>query len=174
MKLVITLVGTDRLGIVESVSKTVTEFGGSWGDSRVMRVEGQFGGVFSAELHAEQASAFERALRSLFEPEFTLGVRRSTDVSDKSSSTDILKIRVLGADRVGLLHDFAALCTERDINILELDTHRRRAPMSGFMMFEISAIAEATGELNVSEFADCLEAMGEDLVVDVALSNRGP
>ena len=166
MKFVITLLGSDRLGIVESFSKTVADHDGAWCESRIMQVEGQFGGVFLAEVPHENADAFESSLESSFQPDFHLAVVRSEADTTPAPARHPFEVIVLCGDRPRLLHKFAQLCTARQINILELETNLRPAAMTGLMTFEISAVGDSPEELNRDEFADALEALGEDVVVD--------
>ena len=166
MKFVITLLGSDRLGIVESFSKTVADHEGAWCESRVMQVEGQFGGVFLAEVPHENADAFESSLESSFQPDFHLAVVRSGADTKPAPARHPFEVTVLCGDRPRLLHKFAQLCTARQINILELETNLRPAAMTGLMTFEISAIGDSSEELDRDEFAAALESLGEDVVVD--------
>jgi len=166
MNFVITLLGRDRLGIVESFSKMVTEHGGAWCESRVLQVEGQFGGVFLADVKPENADLFESALRKTFEAEFTLGIVRSAAGAQPQAVHNTFRVRVICSDRRGLLHQFAQLCTAREINIVELQTNLGPAPMTGLMMFEINAVGDTPVALGRAEFRDALEALGNDVVVD--------
>jgi len=166
MKFVITLLGSDRLGIVESFSKTVADHDGAWCESRIMQVEGQFGGVFLAEVPHENADAFETSLESSFQPEFHLAVVRSNTDKEPASARHSFEIKVLCSDRPGLVHEFAQLCTARKINILELQTNLRPAAMTGVLMFEISATGDSPEPLDQGEFTTAFEALGDDVVVD--------
>lgn len=166
MKFVITLLGRDRLGIVESFSKTVADHGGAWCESRIMQVHEQFAGVFLADVPQGQADTFESSLRSSFQPEFTLGVVRSDAEKDAVADRHSFEITVLCSDRPGLVHKFAQHCTARKINILELQTNLRAAAMTGLKMFEITAVGDSPAPVDHEEFSAALEALGEDVVVD--------
>lgn len=171
MKFVITLLGSDRLGIVESFSKTVADHEGAWCESRIMQVEGQFAGVFLAEVPSDNSDAFEGSLEVSSQPEFHLAVVRS--VSDEANPPDrhSFEITVLCSDRPGLVHEFAQLCTARKINILELQTNLRPAAMTGLLMFEISATGDSPQPLDQEEFTHAFEALGDDVVVDFTNSD---
>lgn len=168
MKFVITLLGSDRLGIVESFSKAVADHDGAWCESRIMQVEGQFAGVFLAEVPVESSDAFESSLESSFQPEFHLAVVRSSADEESAPARHSFEITVLCSDRPGLVHEFAQLCTARKINILELQTNLRPAAMTGLLMFEIEATGDSPEPLDQAEFAHAFEALGDDVVVDFA------
>lgn len=166
MNFVVTLLGRDRIGIVESFSSSVTEHGGTWCESRILQVDNQFGGVFHADLPSENADQFESDLRAAFESDFTLGIVRTSETSSPASSQNQLHVRVLCSDRKGLLHDFARLCTAQEINILELQTNLQTAPMSGLKMFEITATGESSAAIDLTGFREAIEELGNDVVVD--------
>lgn len=172
MKFVITLLGSDRLGIVESFSKTVADHDGAWCESRIMQVEGQFAGVFLAEVPADNSDAFEASLEGSFQPEFHLAVVRSTENKDATPARHSFEVKLLCSDRPGLVHEFAQLCTARKINILELQTNLRPAAMTGLLMFEIEATGDSPDPLDQIEFATAFEALGDDVIVDFATSEQ--
>ena len=165
MNFVVTLLGRDRLGIVESFSSAVANHGGTWCESRVLQVDDQFGGVFHAIIPAGSADQFESDLRDAFAHDFTLGVVRSGSTPASAAARSRFRVRVLCGDRQGLLHDFAQLCTAREINILELQTNLRQAPMSGLKMFEISALCEAATDVDVPAFSEAVESIDDDVVL---------
>ena len=49
-KLVMTIIGRDRPGLVESVAALVVEHGGNWLESRMSRLGGQFAGILRVEV----------------------------------------------------------------------------------------------------------------------------
>ena len=54
LPLVITLVGPDRTGLVESVAQAVASHGGNWLESRMCRLGGEFAGILRIEIPAER------------------------------------------------------------------------------------------------------------------------
>ena len=169
---VVTLLGQDHIGIVEAFSHAVADHSGTWCESRVLQVDTQFGGVFRAQLPSDQADAFEAALRTEFEGEFQLGVARSQAVDAPQQDGNSFSVRVICSDRQGLVEDFAHMCTERSINIVELQTELQTAAMSGLVLFCINAVAECSSPLDRSEFASAIETLGHDVVVDFVDADR--
>ena len=52
--LVMTIIGPDRTGLVESVARVVAEHGGNWLESRMCRLGGEFAGILRIELPVEK------------------------------------------------------------------------------------------------------------------------
>ena len=63
--LVLTVLGADRPGIVESLARIVAEHGANWVDSRMAHLAGHFAGILRVEAEADRAEALAAALRQL-------------------------------------------------------------------------------------------------------------
>src|SRR2546421_8836268 len=63
--LVLTLIGPDRPGLVESVAARVAAHGGNWLESRMAHLAGQFAGILRVEVPAERLSELRAALLEL-------------------------------------------------------------------------------------------------------------
>ena len=63
--LVMTIIGPDRTGLVESVARVVAEHGGNWLESRMCRLGGEFAGLLRIEIPAEKKSPLLAALQEL-------------------------------------------------------------------------------------------------------------
>ena len=63
--LVMTVIGQDRPGLVESVAGLVAEHGGNWLESRMSRLGGQFAGILRVEVPAEREAPLVAALKAL-------------------------------------------------------------------------------------------------------------
>src|SRR3954462_12634812 len=63
--LVLTVLGQDRPGLVESIARVVAEHGGNWIESRMAHVAGHFAGILRVEIGANQSEALTAALRGL-------------------------------------------------------------------------------------------------------------
>ncbi len=63
--LVLTLIGPDRPGLVESLAKRVADHGGNWLESRMAHLAGQFAGILRVEVPPDKIDALQRALGEL-------------------------------------------------------------------------------------------------------------
>ena len=54
--LVLTVIGPDRPGLVESLSRLVGEHGGNWTQSRMAHLAGQFAGILQIALPCPKRS----------------------------------------------------------------------------------------------------------------------
>src|SRR2546430_5535786 len=65
LSLVMTVIGRDKPGLVESVAGIVAEHGGNWLESRMSRLGGHFAGILRVEVPAEKESPLVAALKQL-------------------------------------------------------------------------------------------------------------
>ena len=63
--LVMTIIGPDRTGLVESVARAVADHGGNWLESRMCRLGGEFAGILRVEIPADKKSALLAALQKI-------------------------------------------------------------------------------------------------------------
>ena len=75
--LVLTLIGPDHPGIVDSISEVVEAHGGNWTDSRMAQFAGKFAGILCVEVDDARVEELEDALRSLESSGLTMIVERA-------------------------------------------------------------------------------------------------
>jgi len=63
--LVVTVIGKDRPGLVESVSAAVEAHGGSWVESRMSHLAGHFAGILRVSVPPANVDALIEALEAL-------------------------------------------------------------------------------------------------------------
>ena len=73
--LVMTVIGDDRPGLVDSVASIVAEHGGNWLASRMSRLGGQFAGIVQVDVPAANAQSLTDALKSLHARGLTIVVQ---------------------------------------------------------------------------------------------------
>ena len=63
--LVMTVIGQDRPGLVDSIAALVAAHGGNWLESRMSRLGGQFAGILRVEVPSENEPALVAELKKL-------------------------------------------------------------------------------------------------------------
>lgn len=166
--LVLTLIGTDRPGIVDSVSEVVEQHGGNWLESRMAHLAGKFAGVLCVEVADENAAALEQALADLDVSGLKVIVERG-DVSEAPSQR-VMEIDLLGLDRPGLVHEISTLLARRGVNVEELATDRPAAAHSGDQMFHARIRVVAPADAEIGTVRQALERLAGDLMVEIRLA----
>jgi glycine cleavage system regulatory protein len=168
--LVLTLIGTDRPGIVERISDQVLAAGANWEESRMARLAGRFAGVLRVSVAADRANRLEDDLRGLASGDLTVVIERGSEVN--ASSSRALGIEIVGHDRPGIVRDISHVLARRGVNIEELETEVSSAAMSGEPTFRARARVRLPDATSVDDIRAALEAMADNLMVDLELDER--
>jgi glycine cleavage system regulatory protein len=141
---------------------------GSWLESRMARLAGQFAGILRTSVPEEQVAALTQALQSM-EPEgLHVDVARSQPEPPASDVRE-LRLEIIGSDRPGIVHEISEALAEREINVDELRTEIMSAPMSGELLFLANAELLVPIDLSLDALRKDLEALAHELMVDVDL-----
>jgi len=168
---VLTLTGHDRVGIVEEITNVVVNHGGNVETSRMARLGGEFVMLALVSLGDKDLSAFETALQKLREEGFQITLLQTEDDhAQKYAGWIPYLIEVLGADHEGIIHEIAHHLAGQGINIEDMETSTRPAPMSGTPLFTMKAIVLVPPELPFHRWSDALEEIGDRLNVNVQVT----
>jgi glycine cleavage system regulatory protein len=164
--LVLTIIGADKAGLVESLAAKIAAVGGNWEEAKMARLAGQFAGVCLVTVDTARSDELVRSLRAL-EPALQITVRPTT-APTKPSGVHV-KLEITGNDRPGIVRDISKILNERGANIEELESEVGSAPMSGDQMFTVRIELRAPS-LDLADLRSRLEALAGELMVDMAVS----
>ncbi len=173
--LVMTVIGRDRPGLVESIAALVAEHGGNWLESRMARLGGQFAGILRVELPIEQHAAFTAGLDALRARGLNTMVQ--PDEAGRSRATGRLHLlEIVGQDRPGIVRQISAVLADYGVNVEELETECASAAMSGETLFKAHARVEVPVECDLRAIRAKLEKLAADLIVEISLDevNKRP
>jgi len=168
--LVITLIGTDRPGIVEAVAATVADHGGNWLEGRMAHLAGKFAGILRVEVAEERASALQAALARLEDAGLRIVAEPGGPPASGSGDFHAMEVELLGLDRPGLVREISRLLASRRINVEELSSDVYSAPMAGDAMFRARARVHVPAPIEIEELRRSLERLAGDLMVDIRLA----
>jgi glycine cleavage system regulatory protein len=166
--LVLTVVGADRPGVVESLSRVVTIHGGNWLESRMAHLAGRFAGILQVSVPEANASALSQALLALETEGLKLTVL-SNAVEDAPANHRAVTVELMGQDHPGIVRDLSHALAASNVNIDELETSCSNASWSGESMFQATARLRLPEEVSVAELQRILEALAKDLMVDIVV-----
>ena len=166
---VFTVFGDDHHGVVSALSEPITACGGNWERSQLARLAGKFAGIVEASVPDEKYDALVAELTALEAEGLHVAVERVEPSEPEAVEVRGFLLELLGNDHPGIVAEVSAVLAEHDVNIEELVTNVREAPMAGGHLFEARAILVAppaeTDGLRVA-----LEALADELMVDLTLS----
>ena len=167
--LVMTVIGRDRPGLVESVAGLVAEHGGNWLESRMSRLGGQFAGILRVEVPAEKEVPLAAALKSLESRGLAIVVY--PDLPGASPQVARLSLlEIVGQDRPGIVREISRTLAGHGVNVEELTTECSSAAMSGETHFKASARLSIPAHCDSGALRRDLEKIAEDLIVEISLA----
>lgn len=125
-QLVVTVIGADKPGIVESLADTITRQQGNWLASSMSELAGQFAGILHVAVPDEHYRSLCEALVML--PGLTVSFAEG-QLSPQPAHQVMLS--VTGNDRPGIVHEVASILRQLNINVADLTTGCEPAPHSG-------------------------------------------
>jgi glycine cleavage system regulatory protein len=167
---ILTVMGADRPGLVAQLAAAVADHGGNWVESRLVRLGGQFAGVLRVEVSSADVEGLSNAVRDLEKA----GLGSLWKVEEASAAASIrphlVRMELIGTDRPGILKAISSALARHSVNIEELTTERRSAPMSGELLFEARALVHVPPATSLRALRGDLEKIAGDLMVDLLLA----
>jgi glycine cleavage system regulatory protein len=162
--LILTVVGPDRPGLVNALSEAVAARGGSWLESRMARLAGQFAGI----VLVEAPEALLDDLRALESQGLRIVVQSGVlGEAFAVTAKPTLSLEVVGNDRPGIVRDITQILASSGVNIEELTTGVASGSFSGETLFRATATLRAPNAAAVEAVRTGLERLGNELMVDI-------
>lgn len=166
--LVMTVIGPDRPGLVDSMAELVSAHEGNWLESRMSRLGGQFAGILRIELAAEREEAFVEALRSLETAGLQVVVHQ--DPNAVRNVGDLRVLEVVGHDRPGIVRQISHALASHGVNVEELTSEVASAAMSGEPLFKARAKVLLPDGCDPNSLQEELEQIAADLIVELSFA----
>jgi glycine cleavage system regulatory protein len=167
--LVLTVLGADRPGLVESLARVVAEHGGNWIESRMAHLAGHFAGILRVEVDGDHAAALATALEDLSKSGLESIVHPDA-AGAASSSQPLVRLDLVGQDRPGIVREISRVLVAQGVNVEELHTECVAAAESGQPLFRATARLRLPPGGSEAALRQALEAVAADLMVDVELA----
>ncbi len=164
--LILTAIGTDRPGLVETLAAAVADHGGNWAKGRMARLGGEFAGIVRVFVSEADEAGLRTALEALEGLEVTV---KSDSVAGAPAGGGgaTARLQFTGADRSGIVSAVSRALAARGVNVENLDTECLSAPMSGEPLFRAEADLVLPAGLGLDDLRAAVEAVAPDLMVDL-------
>lgn len=162
--LVITLVGRDRPGIVEGLAQTVVEHQGTWEESRMANLGGQFAGILRVRVEEQNLPALSEALQALEDLQVSLAPAEDIEAVEK-----LYSLSLLGQDRPGIVHRISAELARAGASVDDMETELLEASMSGEKLFKARIALRLPQGISADTLREQLETIADELIVDLEL-----
>ncbi len=168
--LVLTVIAPDQPGLVEQLAQCIAGHGGNWLESRMSRMAGQFAGILKVAVPAEAYGELVEALQGLS----TQGIRVLLAQSgiDPSCTWKPIVLDLLGNDRPGIVRDITRVLSEQGVNLENLQTDVKPAPMSSELLFHCQALLAVPLSLKLEVLQEKLETLADEMMVELNLRSE--
>ena len=164
--LLLTYVGEDRPGIVQELSALVSAHGGNWLESKMSRMGGRFAGIALVEISTPHVEGLRSEITQI--PGLSVYLEES-GVPQTDSDTLAYQLNIVGLDRTGILQEVTTEMSRQSINVIDLETSVRAAPMSGDKMFFADAQVLVPSDVDLSDLHGRLDLVANELGIDILL-----
>ena|SRR5688572_32989478 len=165
--LVMTVIGKDRTGLVESLARLVAEHDGNWLESRMCRLGGEFAGILRVQLPAAKRAALEQSLAKLADLKI---IFQADEMTVATAQPSFANLEVVGPDRPGIVREVTRALAAQGVNVEELVTECVSAPMSGEPLFQARAKLLLPAGVTVSALKHSLGRAAGEMGLEFSLA----
>jgi glycine cleavage system regulatory protein len=167
--IVLTIIADDHPGIIKTVSSVLTNHDGSWTQSSMSSLAGQFAGILLVSVPTEKTAACLQELHGLESMGMHVVAHLSGGVPEEVEETHRYFLDLVGNDRAGIVHDITSVLASHKVNVHDLETVVESASMGGGEIFRVKASLEIPAAVDIDVLESELEEMANDLMVDFSL-----
>ena len=163
--LVLTVIGDDKPGLVEALSRAIASNSGNWLESSMSQLAGKFAGILRVSVADTAAEKLIAALQNL-SPDLKLLIERAAADGAGDSSLSVA-LNLVANDRPGIIREISRALAGLSINVENLSTRCVSAPMSGETLFKAEALLKVPAGFKLERLQLELEDLADDLIVEI-------
>ncbi|MBL4900323.1 MAG: amino acid-binding protein [Colwellia sp.] len=163
--LIISCIGPDKAGIVDTLSTIISRHNGNWQVSSLHHLSGFFAGVIEVAVDTKNTQTLISDLKNM------VGLSCQIELAESNLaqvSTNLL-LELTANDRAGIVQEISSVIHHQGGNLIKLVSSQSSAPHTGQLMFK-AKVQIAMKEDNLDELISALEHIADDLMVDITKS----
>ena len=164
--IVLSAIGADKPGIVNDLSKTVTELEGNILDSRMVVMGGEFTVLMMIGAPSDQLDKLEPILRERCGEIGLEVIFRRTQKREPATDALLYRVHAVALDHPGIVHELAGFYSSRDINVEDMHTETYAAPLTGSPMFALEMVVNIPTRIGLSQLKDQFFELCDELNLD--------
>ncbi|HQR80502.1 MAG TPA: ACT domain-containing protein [Actinomycetota bacterium] len=169
-RIVLTVIGDDRAGLVEALSEVISEHAGNWERSQMTELAGKFAGIVVVSVPDDRAERLRASLDSL-DGLLDVSVHPVSDAGSPTVDAPVFVIDLLGTDRPGIVREVSGVLHRHHLSIESIETQTRDAPMAGGRLFEAHVVVRLPQQADPAAVQADLEQLAAELLVDIAVAH---
>ena len=161
--LVISCIGPDQTGLVDTLSKIISKHQGNWQVSSLHHLSGFFAGVIEVAVASEKSEGLINELNAIN------GLSCQIEMAEPNlpNVASNLVLEITANDRAGIVQEVSSVIHHQSGNLIKLVSSKESAAHSGLDIFK-AKVQIAIDEKSIDNLVDALEQIADDLMVDIS------
>ena len=173
-RLICSFIGDDKHGLIELLAKAISECNGSWSESSMVRLSGQFAGIVKVAINEADIDSLRLACEQLDKQGLAVHLKHIDQSLDAVNpidehSTGQLQLNIVGNDRPGIVYEVSQALAAAKINVIKMKTHLSSAPMSGDSLFNSTMLLTNEHNHDLDALEQQLDKISERLSIEMDL-----
>ena len=163
--ILISVLGDDKPGLLDSLSEIIVSNGGDWVESNMSTVEAKFAGILRVNVPPKNAKKLIKELTSS-----NLGLQIACEETAPVTFSDFksYNIELIGQNHVGIINKLSHVLTyELKANVEGIKTEIIDASMSGEQLFKAQITLHLPKSVNERLIKDKLELIADEMMVEI-------
>ena len=161
--IVLSFIGQDQTGLVNTLSNTIKEHHGNWQTSSMHHLSGFFAGTIEIAVEESNLQALIAALNNIEE----LNCQIKVAIPNGEHQQPNLILELTANDRSGIVQDISSVIHQQGGNLIKLISSQESAPYSGQLMFKAKAQV-CVNDNNIDNLISAIESIADDIMVDIS------
>jgi glycine cleavage system regulatory protein len=160
--LIISCIGPDQTGIVDTLSKVIKKHQGNWQVSSLHHLSGFFAGVIEVAVTKENTERLTNDLQNIH------GLSCQIELAEPNLPNIVsnLMLELTANDRAGIVQEVSSVIHHQGGNLIKLVSTQESAAHTGQIMFKAKAEI-SLNEQSIDDLVEALEQIADDLMVDI-------
>ncbi len=168
--LILTAIGPDQVGLVEKISKFISQHGGNIEDSKMAVFCGEFAVIILISGDGGSLVKIARDYREI-ETEIGLSIAIKTPSARKAAEFFIpYKLTASCMDHPGIVYHISGVLSGMGINIESMETKTYSAPVSGTPLFQLEANLSVPARTNINQLRERFAEIQREQNIDIELT----
>lgn len=161
--LVISCIGPDKVGLVDTLSKVISKHQGNWQVSSLHHLSGFFAGVIEVAVASEVSDKLVSELKAID------GLNCQIEVGEPNLPKVVsnLVLEITANDRPGIVQEVSSVIHHQTGNLIKLVSSKDSAAYSGQDIFK-AKVQIAIADKSIDDLVHALEQIADDLMVDIS------
>ncbi len=172
--IVLSVLGTDRSGVVDSISKVILDCGGNIEESRMTALGKEFAMLVLVSGNWHTLNKLEASLDKLTSDNDLNFTIKKTDARLDNNECMPYGVDIVCLDQPGIVFNLSSFFAARNIEISEVVTRRYAAAHTGAPMFSLQMTVSLPSSVHISQLRDEFMEFCDQLNLDALLEPIKP